>query len=150
MLAILTASFASLLTPLINDLAVCKQAPWLVLEDYHSIQSTEINEGVSFLVQHLPETLHLVFITRTDPELPLAILRVREELVEIHASDLRFNQEEIQAFLDAKVKTPLPFSAVTKLSQKTEGWPAGLRLVILALQNRQGRNRYTDRIFFWK
>ena len=111
-------SFESLLTPLINDLARLKKSSVLVLEDYHAIKSTEINEGVSFLIQHLPEALHLVFITRTDPDLPLGILRARDELVEINASDLRFDQEEAEAFLHTTLKTALPSSAVTRLIAK--------------------------------
>ena len=108
----------------------------LVLEDYHVIQSTEITAGISFLLQHLPESLHLLFITRTEPELPLALLRVRDELVEIHTSDLRFNEEEARDFLQRTIGTDLSSSSISKLIQKTEGWPAGLRLVALALQNK--------------
>ncbi len=129
-------AFESLLTPLINDLTRLEKSSVLVLEDYHAIKSTEINAGVSFLIQHLPEALHLVFITRTDPDLPLGILRARDELVEINTTDLRFNQEQTETFLHTILKTTLPTSAATRLLQKTEGWPAGLRLVALALQNR--------------
>ena len=125
-----------LLTPLINDLAPVDTPFVLVLEDYHAIQSTEVGAGVSFLLQHLPGTLHLVVITRTEPDLPLGILRARDELVEINASDLRFNQQEAEAFLETTTQINLPSSVVARLLQKTEGWPAGLRLGALALQNR--------------
>jgi LuxR family maltose regulon positive regulatory protein len=47
--------FESLLTPLINDLARLVGPCVLVLEDYHVVRSTEIHQGVSFLIQHLPE-----------------------------------------------------------------------------------------------
>jgi len=131
-------SFEPLLTPLLNDLARLQKSIVLVLEDYHALKSTEVNEGVSFLIQHLPETLHLVFITRSEPDLALGILRARDELVEINASDLRFDQAEAEAFLQQSIKTALPSAAVASLLQKTEGWPAGLRLVTLALQNKSG------------
>ena len=127
-------SFASLLTPLINDLLVWETPSVLVFEDYHAIQSSEINEGMSFLIQHLPATFHFVFITRMEPDLPLGILRARDELVEIHASDLRFNQKETEDFLAAVTQANFPAAVVNKLWQKTEGWPAGLRLGVLALQ----------------
>jgi LuxR family transcriptional regulator, maltose regulon positive regulatory protein len=130
-------SFESLLTTLINDLTRLKKSSVLVLEDYHAIKSTEINEGVSFLIQHLPESLHLVFITRTEPDLPLGILRARAELVEINATNLRFDQEETEAFLHTAIQDALPSSAINRLLQKTEGWPAGLRLVTLLLQNKR-------------
>jgi len=129
-------SFETLLTPLINDLARLKEPSVLVLEDYHEIRSSEINEGLSFLVQHLPESLHLVFITRTDPDFPVGIVRARDELVEIHASDLRFDQKETEIFLQTAIPTALPSSAILRLLQKTEGWAAGLRLLALSLQNK--------------
>src|SRR5512143_1539529 len=50
-------SFESLLTPLLNDLARSKNSAVLVLEDYHAIKSAEVHAGVSFLIQHLPDTL---------------------------------------------------------------------------------------------
>jgi LuxR family transcriptional regulator, maltose regulon positive regulatory protein len=130
-------SFEALLTSLLNDLTRLKKSSVLVLEDYHAIKSTEINEGVSFLIQHLPETLHLVFITRTEPDLPLGILRARGELVVINATELRFDQEETETFLRTAIQDTLPSSAVNRLLQKTEGWPAGLRLVTLLLQNKR-------------
>jgi LuxR family maltose regulon positive regulatory protein len=129
-------AFESLLTPLLNDLTRWQESCVLVLEDYHTLKSVEINAGLSFLIQHLPETLHLVFITRSEPDLPLGILRVRDELVEIQAADLRFDRGEVEAFLQTAIPTSFSSAAVTRLLQKTEGWPAGLRLVTLALQNK--------------
>jgi LuxR family maltose regulon positive regulatory protein len=126
----------SLLTPLINDLARLAARSVLVLEDYHAIISTDIHDGISFLIQHLPESLHLVFITRTEPDLPLGILRARAELIEIGVADLRFNQQEARAFLQTIAQADLPSPAVARLLQKTEGWPAGLRLGGLMLQNK--------------
>ena len=132
------SSFESLLTPLINDLAQLSEPCVLVLEDYHVITSTEINEAVAFLIQHLPESLHLILISRTDPQLPLSILRVRDELVEIDADNLRFSREEVEAFLHTAIQTDVLSSTVDKLVQKTEGWAAGLRLLVLSLQNKSG------------
>ena len=129
-------TFAALLTPLLNDLARLERPAVLVLEDYHAIKSTEIVEGMSFFIQHLPVMLHLVFVTRTTPNLPLGLLRARDELVEIDVADLRFNQQEAETFLQATTQTGLSPSAVAKLLQKTGGWPAGLRLGALALQSR--------------
>ena len=138
-------AFASLLTPLINDLGQLQADSVLVLEDYHSIQAAEIHEGVSFLIRNLPEQLHLIFITRTEPALPLGILRARDELVEIHTSDLRFSQQEAQAFLNMIMQRDLPSSAVASLLQKTEGWPAGLRLGALTLQNQANSTEVAKR-----
>jgi ATP/maltotriose-dependent transcriptional regulator MalT len=63
-------------------------------------------------------------------------LRVRDELLEINASDLRFNREEANSFLHTALRSDLSSTAISNLLEKTEGWPAGLRLVTLALQNK--------------
>ena len=44
----------------------------IVLDDYHLIDSPEISEIVIYLLEHLPETIHLVMVTRSDPMFPLA------------------------------------------------------------------------------
>lgn len=137
-------SFGMLLTPLINDLTRLEAPAVLVLDEYHAIKSTDLHNGVSLLIQNLPESLHLIFITRTDPNLPLGLLRARDELLEINTSDLRFNQQEAEAFLQTKAGADLSTSAVARLLQKTEGWPAGLRLGAQALKNR-GNNSDLER-----
>ena len=141
-LSLLTTSqpspFHTFLTPLINDLARLKEPSVLVLEDYHSITSKEINEGVSYLIQHLPELIHIVLITRTDPDLHLPILRARDELIEVSANHLRFNREDAESFLKTVIPAELSSPVITQLLEKTEGWAAGLRLMALSLQNKDG------------
>ena len=129
-------SFQPLLTPLINDLARLRKTSVLVLEDFHFIHSKEILEGVSFLTRHLPASLHLLLITRTEPDLPLALLRVRDEITEINAADLRFDQKEAEAFLQKETQIDLSDLAIGQILQKTEGWAAGLRLIALSLHNK--------------
>jgi LuxR family maltose regulon positive regulatory protein len=42
-----------------------------VLDDYHVIDTSEVREGMVFLLDHLPWQLHLVIAGRVDPALPL-------------------------------------------------------------------------------
>ena len=72
----------------------------LVLDDYHVIEEREVQDGMAFLLDHLPPQLHLVIASRADPVLPLARLRVRGELVETRAAELRFTPEEAAAYLN--------------------------------------------------
>jgi LuxR family maltose regulon positive regulatory protein len=65
------------LTALINDLIDALSTPFaLVLDDYHVITSQPVHEAMTFLLDHLPPHMHLVLLTRADPPLPLASLRV--------------------------------------------------------------------------
>src|SRR6266542_2672214 len=79
------------LPPLINELAALDRSVVLALEDYHLVQSPEVHEGLSFLVERLPTTLELAIATRIDPPLPLPRLRARGEMREFRAPELRFD-----------------------------------------------------------
>ena len=67
----------TILTTLLNDLDTTASDVVLVLDDYHVIDSPEVQIGMVFLVDHLPAQHHLVIAGRADPALPLARLRGR-------------------------------------------------------------------------
>ena len=132
-------AFETVLTLWINESADLHHKAVLVLEDYHEITSRAIHESLAFLIEHLPDNLHLMILTRADPPLPLARLRARNELNELRAADLRFTLEETQAFLRQEVPCSISDETVGLLAERTEGWPAGLRLVALALHGMKGQ-----------
>ena len=90
----------SLLAPLLNELSAVSHDVVLALDDYHVIDARGVQDGMAFLLDHLPPRVHLVIASRVDPELPLARLRARGELVELRAADLRFTREEAVAYLN--------------------------------------------------
>jgi len=76
----------TVLTPLLNDLGAIASDLVLVLDDYHVIDAREVQDGMEFLLDHLPPQLHLVIASRADPALPLSRLRGRGDLVEVRGS----------------------------------------------------------------
>lgn len=129
--------FEAILTAFINELTELQGDHILVLEDYHVISSPQIHQTVAFLLDHLPQTLHLVLLTRSDPPLPLARLRARGALNELRSADLRFSPAETRTFLQQALLPSLSAEVIARLQAHTEGWAAGLRLATLALQGRQ-------------
>jgi LuxR family maltose regulon positive regulatory protein len=117
------------LSGLINDLAEIEDDVYLFLEDYHWLSASRIHQTVAYFLRHAPSHCHVVITTRTEPPLPLATLRAQNQLVEIDAEALRFDMQEIQAFLDSTTPGVLEFSDVQLLQSKTEGWPAALRII---------------------
>lgn len=123
---------------LINDLTERMHTHFLVvLDDYHLIDEPAVHEIVQTLVAHRPPSLQLVIVTREDPPLPLARLRARGELAEVRAHDLRFSSTETERFLHEVMGLALPPNAISQLEQRVEGWPAGLQLAALTLQNQR-------------
>jgi LuxR family maltose regulon positive regulatory protein len=44
---------------IVNELADLPQEVSIVLDDYHLIDSEPVHEAVAFLLEHLPENVHL-------------------------------------------------------------------------------------------
>ena len=125
------------LVTLLNDLDAISDDVVLVLDDYHVIDAREVQDGMAFLLEHLPRQIHLVIGSRTDPALPLARLRGRGELVEIRAADLRFTPGEAAAYLNGVMGLALAAADVAALEGRTEGWIAALQLAALSMQGRE-------------
>jgi LuxR family maltose regulon positive regulatory protein len=120
---------------LINDLSeFVSKSVVLVLDDYHHITQQPIHDAIAYLIDHLPNNIHLIFISRADPPLPLGRWRVRGQLTEIRADDLRFTEEEAAQFLNQTMGLSLSAADIRTLEARTEGWAAGLQLAALSLQ----------------
>ena len=126
----------TVLTALLNDLAAIAADIVLVLDDYHVIDAREVQDGMAFLLGHLPARLHVVIASRADPALPLARLRARGELAEIRAADLRFTPDEAAAYFNEMMGLQLAVPDVAALERRTEGWIAALQLAALSMQGR--------------
>ena len=129
-------SIESVLAPLLNELNALPDDLVLVLDDYHTIDSPEIQVGMAYLLEHLPAQVHLVIATRADPALPLARLRAKGNLIEIRAIDLRFTPDEASAFLNGVMTLGLTAQDVAVLEGRTEGWIAAIQLAGLSMQGR--------------
>ena len=123
-------------TTLANELGSVGSDVVLVLDDFHVIDDSDVQDQVSFLLEHLPPAAHVVITTRADPAFPLARLRTQGQLVEVRAADLRFTREEAAAYLRESAGLDLEASQVAALEERTEGWIAALQLAALSMQGR--------------
>ena len=127
---------ATPLSVLINDLQGISQSVLLVLDDYQFISNPVIHDGITFLIEHVPINVHLVIATRSDPPLPLARLRGRNQLTEIRANDLRFSLNETVELLNKVFNLGLTPKQIEILEHRTEGWVAGLQMAAISMQDR--------------
>jgi LuxR family maltose regulon positive regulatory protein len=132
----------SVLTTLLNEIITIPDNFILVLDDYHVIEAKLVDTVLTFLLDHLPPQMHLVIATREDPPLPLARLRVRGQLTELRAADLRFTPAEAAEFLNPVMGLDLSAEDIAVLEERTEGWIAGLQLAALSLRGHQDATRF--------
>ena len=126
----------AVLATVLNELGALPAGLDLVLDDYHLADAPAIARDMTFVLEHLPEHVHLVISTRADPALPLAGLRARGELLEVRAADLRFTLDEVAAYFNEVIGLDLDAADVAALEGRTEGWIAALQLAALSLQGR--------------
>lgn len=109
----------------------------LILDDYHLVDDVpDVRVLVRELVTRAPERLSLVFISRKQPDLPLARLRTLGEVAELGAGDLRFDLDETERLFRDTYKRPLEPDVLADLADRTEGWAASLEMVNAALRDR--------------
>src|SRR5260221_4978795 len=136
----------TMLTFLLNDIVHYVSDGLFILDDYHVITEPTIHETMAFFIDHLPPTLHVMLLTRSEPPLPLLRWRARGEVQDIRTADLRFSLEETTAFLhqmgDASSMPALSLSQETlqHLTERLEGWATGLRLLLLTLQGQKDQH----------
>src|SRR6185437_9947419 len=87
----------------VNELASAEAPLILVLDDYHLVTSAQVHATVATLLDRCPPQLHLMLIPRADPPLPLSRLRVRGDLAELRADDLRFSAAEAVEFFSSRL-----------------------------------------------
>ena len=118
----------SVVSTLINELIEVDDEVYLFVDDYHLISLPAIHDAMSYFIVNAPSSVHVVVCTRTDPPLPLANLRARNELLEIDASTLRFNFDETQSFVERECPGGVRAASIKSLFANTEGWAAALRI----------------------
>jgi LuxR family transcriptional regulator, maltose regulon positive regulatory protein len=94
-------------------------------------------------LRRLPARLRVVLATREEPALGLHRLRLVGELAELRGPDLRFSLEEPRSLLRAGGIT-LSDTGLDSLQERTEGWPAGLRLAAISLTTHPDPERFVS------
>ena len=105
----------------------------LVLDDVHVLHNAECRAAVSVLADHVPDGSRLVLAGRDEPPLQTARLRAQGRLLEIGPADLSLTRQEASCLL-RNAGLELGEQEVAELHQRTEGWPVGLYLAALYLE----------------
>ena len=114
-------------------LATLERPLVLVLDDLHTVVNPSCLDVLTALFQYVPAGSQIAVVSREEPELPLARWRAQGSVYEVGVDDLRLNEVEADLLLKA-AGVDLDPSEVSKLTEQTEGWPAGLYLAALSMQ----------------
>ena len=127
----------NLMNAFINDAAVVSTPFFLILDDYHVIESAEIDQALDFIIENMPPPMTLIITSRSDPGFPIARRRARAELIELRVNDLRFTEDEAAQFIQQTTNLVLSLNQIAALETRTEGWIAGLQMAALSIQGQE-------------
>lgn len=139
-----TQILTSVLPKIINSFGRLPRPIVIVLDDFHLIRAGLCREQIEFLIEHVPQSVRMVIITRADPALRIGRLRVSGQLAEIRADRLSFDAAEASSLL-AVEGVRLSDTSVQELVGRTEGWPAALYLATLSLAGREDPDAFVHR-----
>ncbi|MGZ4202908.1 MAG: AAA family ATPase, partial [Thermoleophilaceae bacterium] len=138
-----TFAGAAVVERLLSQLGELDEPLVLVIDDLHELDSEDALAWLELLLARLPAHLRVVLATREDPALGLHRLRLAGELTEVRGTDLRFSLDETRALLrDSRIA--LSDACVVSLYERTEGWPAGLRLAAISLAAHPDPDRFVS------
>ncbi|MFE7416154.1 protein kinase [Rhodococcus sp. NPDC057529] len=110
----------------------------VVIDDWHRVTESATVAALGYLLDNGCHHLQLIVTSRTRSGLPLGRMKVRDELVEVTAADLRFDLDESTRFLVDVNGLALADSELAALTRSTDGWVAALQLASLSLRGTSG------------
>ena len=107
----------------------------LVIDDFHHVDRNEaVASSVARFVRQPPPWLHVVLISRRDPDVPIDRMRSRGQLGEVRFAELRFSTAEAVELLRLLAPS-LPGPAVDATVEQADGSVTSLRLAALAARS---------------
>ncbi|NLB72677.1 MAG: hypothetical protein GX795_01420, partial [Firmicutes bacterium] len=123
----------SLVSSLVNHLAArVGDGLVIVLDNWHVVTEPSIHSFVKGLFLHLPAGIHIVIASRTSLPSSFSPLLIQGQAVVLGVEELRFNTEEIEAFVSRNLKSRHPRvsrQSILDFERMTGGWPTALTLL---------------------
>ncbi|MBF0784727.1 HTH-type transcriptional regulator MalT [Muribacter muris] len=133
---------------LLVQLAEVSQPFYVILDDYHLIENSEIHDALRFWLKHQPDTMSLILISRLTPPLSITNLRIREKVLEIDVHQLAFSPTEARQFFELKLNTALTDSEIFTLCERVEGWATALQLMVFALKQNAELVHFPEKLLY--
>ncbi len=122
----------------------------IVIDDAHLLSANGWSQ-LSWLLQHQPTGLHLVLASRSDPPFSLARLQASGTVSVVRQAQLSFAPSETRRlFASVLGDSDETLAVANALHARTEGWAAGLRLALLALQAGADGQELDSQVAGWR
>ncbi len=136
----------ALVTRLLAELPVEHSPLLLVFDEFEVIYNRELIAALRFFLRNMPTWLTLLVCSRTVPDLGVAELRVKHQLLALDARQLAFEDDEVQALLDLGLPVNINREQVERLNRRIGGWPCALQLALQEVQTTRGMDQFLENL----
>ncbi|MFD6390969.1 protein kinase, partial [Nocardia sp. NPDC060259] len=127
---------AFVIATLIDEIHASDRSVVVVVDDWHRVSDPGVHRAMATLLDNGCHHVRFVVTSRDQSGLPISRLRVRDELVELGAVELRLTEAETRQILVERNGFALTDEQVEQIHTATEGWPAAIQLVSLTLRGK--------------
>ena len=120
-------------TALCNSLASTSATVFIFLDDLDAIFDTPAEQFVNGLIKRSGPNIRWIMSCRGSPKFEFARMRAQGQLLEIETDALRFSDHETRQMLSLVSQRDVSSELGDVAHKRTEGWPAGVQLVSIAL-----------------
>jgi LuxR family maltose regulon positive regulatory protein len=117
----------------------------LVVDDAHLLTDATLLAELDALIRYGYPAVSLVMAARSDLLLPLHRYRLADQMHELRAADLAMTRPEAEALLIAHEINLSP-PDLDRLTARTEGWAAGLRLSAMSMAGSAHPERFVTQL----
>ncbi|WP_225731888.1 MULTISPECIES: serine/threonine-protein kinase [unclassified Nocardia] len=125
---------AFVITTLIDEIHAAGSTVVVIVDDWHRVTDAGAHRAMAALLDNGCHHLRFVVTSREQSGLPTSRMRVHDELVEIGSAALRLTAAETKQILVEHNGFALTDAQVDQIHHATDGWPAAIQLVSLALR----------------
>jgi LuxR family transcriptional regulator, maltose regulon positive regulatory protein len=130
-----------ILTLMINRVSSGREMT-LVLDDFQCVTDPFLLGTIDFFIKNLPDSFHLVLLTRQTPALYLGALGMDGQLLLIEEEDLKLTEQDGIRFLRETLALEFSEEILRYMSRLAEGWIGGLQLIAIAAAGKSEQKIY--------
>jgi LuxR family maltose regulon positive regulatory protein len=117
-----------------------------VFDNYHDVpMASAFHEMLSHGLLEIPGGINVIILSRKEPPLQFSRMQANGKMQLIRWDDIRFTMEEMKEFVRVKGAGKLNSEALDYLYTKTEGWAAGLLIMLESLKRDNIEYRLVDK-----
>lgn len=113
-----------------------KKPSLIVFDNYQDIGDDAVFPDIlNTAVAYLPEGINIIVISRHDPPDFLIRLQANSAMEVLYWRDIRLAEDEVRGMADKQSKAPYPENYIRSLYRITDGWAAGVVLIMATHKN---------------